>query len=725
MAFINTNSYLLKSHNILICMILICKSQNVSPPNFLQIFILTHFNLCVIHQPLHHITNLETNAEILANMDGLLLIHNPYPVLDPIHQNFTEPRGEEPTSDPPEFRILFMKIYWSQKHSQVCNLHLHNGEIFELEDTQFENGLPPSIFPTEVKVSNMPVNTLFYTSYVLIVLKSMALNNETNERLFYVRFSQTYLNLKAIMIVESSELVFMSCISCGKARRICVLEDDKWHEETLIFEQIVRKTNKINDLDDIWYKLNAKMDNLGFERPNHINGMETNACFLHHKSRLQPDTLVELCVQKYIFDRLNCSFSQCFDLFTEIMSMENTNYIGTQSNYQPLTFGSLFPEIRFFVVLSTSENFKPVNTNIADLLSPLPLHIWIASCSCFAGLLLILAKLSKGKWKSNILSWTFWLLSITFEQGDNIRSKRNSKTWIFILFWMFFGLLLRNLYNSTLYSFITKFPDPQNIPKTIKELYQDSNGMHVLSTRPVVERLLKDITYSFNDKHLETNIVRRTNTIFISPINVGKYLRNLSTDQPISCGVVNPNSLYYSRTLCDSRNRYAILYSTYPLSIFQLKFLRILIALFGQKRILDQFDQPAHCDAPLLWTIHRNVVFANHIQKSISLFVESGLQSYKIRLSKNLIQSQVLKHANRSIELSDMVAKFQGSVILLSDHNTLLDQIGLLEEKDEEDMGDLIKFQDFLVILILFSNCMFVSSLTCLRELYICLKQSK
>jgi len=60
----------------------------------------------------------------------------------------------------------------------------------------------------------------------------------------------------------------------------------------------------------------------------------------------------------------------------------------------------------------------------------------------------------------------FWHLVTLIEQGKPKEGNVNGKNKHLMLAWLFAALLIRTIYTSDIYSYLTKPPEAKNLPKT-------------------------------------------------------------------------------------------------------------------------------------------------------------------------------------------------------------------------------------------------------------------
>ncbi|CAL8132744.1 unnamed protein product, partial [Orchesella dallaii] len=162
--------------------------------------------------------------------------------------------------------------------------------------------------------------------------------------------------------------------------------------------------------------------------------------------------------------------------------------------FKPTTFMNqvrhIFPIVQYPIEYKL-EVFIPrvrfLNTNLTAFLKPFTFQVWLCVLTTIFAISSWLL-ISNGVNLEDILLWQF---SNMLEQ-DGIRfSKTNKLKWgVLIAFWVFFGFLIRQLYCSYLYSFMTAEIEPKSYPKTLNEL-QDYNEFKLLTTQEILETSLR------------------------------------------------------------------------------------------------------------------------------------------------------------------------------------------------------------------------------------------
>ncbi len=282
---------------------------------------------------------------------------------------------------------------------------------------------------------------------------------------------------------------------------------------------------------------------------------------------------------------------------------------------------------------------------------------------------------------------------------------------------MYFGFLVRNLYTSIMYSFITRFPDAKNVPNEISELFFEPHDILVISSITVANQFINDL----EENRLKKLVINKTRIIINRLLLTGQLIQNLSNDKPVNCNSFNGNHKGTPRE-CLSSNRYAILYNTVPKTTTDLKYFRLLVPLFSRRRIVDNFNQLGHTQAPVFWNFKKSTLFGKHAERIIASFVECGLNNYVVKKSQISIQRLVLSYAEIVPVLSEKAKTFRGFVASLSDLNISPFDGNLFREA----ITDLIKFQDlwviFLLLIFLFgiSTLVFIIECTIFKTLLIC-----
>ncbi|CAL8114434.1 unnamed protein product [Orchesella dallaii] len=274
----------------------------------------------------------------------------------------------------------------------------------------------------------------------------------------------------------------IGCFLCDKSFSY---EPEEWKSISAYSNQNL-KTNGINyeplpenfmrsfkNLTAYWKKLHS---NQLYYAPPHPQQSCTTILSRYNRN---PPFPKETCgVFEAYFETVNCScFFPCLYTHTIFfnLSINSPHKITLQGRLGARTTDGVpflhqtFPFIQHqtdFTLKNFTEKIHFLDANLTALLAPFYLNCWLCILISIIVISLWLIWVEDEKFKIVL----FWQFSVAMEQeGDNHwRSKLRGKT--IITMWIFSAILLRQFYNSSLYSFMTAAPKPTDLPGTLKEV---------------------------------------------------------------------------------------------------------------------------------------------------------------------------------------------------------------------------------------------------------------
>ncbi|CAL8127808.1 unnamed protein product [Orchesella dallaii] len=159
----------------------------------------------------------------------------------------------------------------------------------------------------------------------------------------------------------------------------------------------------------------------------------------------------------------NCTdFKTCYHFYSKRLKLINLRdwynlrqFFPFGHNLINLGFQVLFPKVNLF------------DANLTAFLSPLTMNVWLCTLLSIISISIWLIWLEGGLLRK-ILYWQFTVL---FEQDEGYRFRKGG-FWakIIVIGWILSSILLRNFYNSSLYSMIAAEREPNNYPHSLQEL---------------------------------------------------------------------------------------------------------------------------------------------------------------------------------------------------------------------------------------------------------------
>lgn len=487
-----------------------------------------------------------------------------------------------------------------------------------------------------------------------------------------------YLNSQSIIIFFNEPYfgIFLTCVYCAPVEM-----SHNTEIRNIPLMNLFSKASSRFVLPNIhyaWMILHFKMDypivpRVGSQVPN----VET--CPYRKRAKIHtfsPDNLsVQECIKDIItISMKNCSLQRyCIDTANAMFSFENIETVNTQKeNRIILSFGAQFHGIRFSIFVK--EEDKSLNT-VKAFAYPYSIEGWITVTITIILLAFTLMMTSHFKGKGGE---SFWIFISVFEQGDvqglNVKNRAN---WHLFLLWLYTALLLRNVYTSSLFSYMTKQVEPSGIPTSFTELLNETGDEIKLLTARSTSVLLDNHHHWLTEMVTDTNIpkTRRDNAkkivstlednmndrmwCLIEPYKAIKHAWKMHKNADVaetaewsSCSPtkLNPDVRFkikmWSRPenlKCLKWEKFAFLFDTKPGKFhdlnFQSVFLKGVLALYGEKYDIYENNDPTVFTQIWLWqTAYRKIFLLKSFEKSLSALVESGIYSFQFHYYELIVQ---------------------------------------------------------------------------------------
>ncbi len=113
---------------------------------------------------------------------------------------------------------------------------------------------------------------------------------------------------------------------------------------------------------------------------------------------------------------------------------------------------------------------KKTNVNVEALFKPFSAEGWIvvASFTIILALFLNKAKVVENYW--------FWIVGTLVEQCDILKSYLKRKTLLLLWSWVWTAFLLRNVYTSSMYTYLTMEPNIVDLPESFQTFLETGKG---------------------------------------------------------------------------------------------------------------------------------------------------------------------------------------------------------------------------------------------------------
>ncbi|CAL8128337.1 unnamed protein product [Orchesella dallaii] len=301
------------------------------------------------------------------------------------------------------------------------------------------------------------------------------------------------------------------------------------------------------------------------------------------------------------------------------------------------TVQMIFPKVQFF------------DANLTAFLTPFRLNIWISTLVAIAGLLIWLVLIDG----NNLLDSFFIIYSILVSQDANQKTSKRLAGTILIITWVFSSFLLREAYNSSLYSFMTSKQKHENFPQDMAELLSRNDFDLIL---PISFR--DEIIFSFFIQ--DTSKLSKSLATFYLKILTRAYFMTRGfyqqTLENISNG--NPSQMWhYPSTTWQNYIDWLDIELEPKMEIVTTKKFAVVcirhcavkwnIALIGKPGLsCIKPKQNAFFTTNEFWTLSYPIFSTFTISKFLGPFVESGIYEWQMHRQRVVEQVKLLKSAD-------------------------------------------------------------------------------
>ncbi|CAL8068847.1 unnamed protein product [Orchesella dallaii] len=352
-------------------------------------------------------------------------------------------------------------------------------------------------------------------------------------------------------------------------------------------------------------------------------------------------------------------------------------------------------QIEFFIqlLIFKKEHF---DTNLSAFLTPFTMKIWIFTLTT---ILITSAWLIQNE--GVMLDHTvFWQISVVLAQGVGDLSKLKLATKIITVIWLFVAILLREFYNSTLYSFMAAEIEQNDFPQNIEEvldrteydlilpdtfyhqLYSVFSGSELEVPRKLTKMYLKILEKSFFMQPFDTN---------------GHFL--YTTMENASLGI-NTNVYHFPKHRFSSNVTIADIANDYITLDVQKRFSQFAVVCSGdcienwltpllqQKRLQRKIPkQSSFFSIFEFWGRDRSFFGTIHFPRFLRAFVQAGLYELWIKRYRMLTYLNNLRFNNfvQNLNISD--GRLYSYVVFGDRKNGLIDNINKTGAKASSFIG--------------------------------------
>ncbi|CAL8098249.1 unnamed protein product [Orchesella dallaii] len=404
--------------------------------------------------------------------------------------------------------------------------------------------------------------TLIYETAMLVLIIQPIPTQAKPVRPIWIENVRLTIQSKVIYVDTITATCYIACQICSKTRISYVavgrqpgLMYSMYSPKPMLATPLETWTFGIYSTGFMWKRLNTDLigkPKISGEFCDHLKQTVGNyQKLLTSRSYGHPQAFN--CLKNLIYDRYNCTLLYCQKYFQTFLFLTQTQItksfkenVGNMKAILPIQFGLRQSGIKV-MILYPPKYYKTAKFDITSLARPISTLGWViifVTCMVFAISLRL----------HGIRSAVFTSVSILLEQ-DSMSSKLRLKIWSMLTMWSFGCILIRNVYTSSMYTFLTAKSSPV-FPESLKEILANTT-MDVISTK---EGFTNFLLRNGNLNHTLVNITLRHQYFF--PRNckaVGanhnfdkahnQLVKNLSMFYKIGCERLHSNVFTHSQEL--------------------------------------------------------------------------------------------------------------------------------------------------------------------------------
>ncbi|CAL8128317.1 unnamed protein product [Orchesella dallaii] len=527
-----------------------------------------------------------------------------------------------------------------EMHARVITkLKFSAHDIFLVYDSVFPSNRKNFIWQSEIDHNpNRPIK--FPTAILTPVRNTL--------RLFtHNAFVSSFMSVTPLIFINLNDhSISVGCIPCEPSFSI---DSTITSEYQMTFETPPKKIAAFKNLIQFWKTLHSTFK-LELLLETHCRKL-SNVKFGNLK--------YELCeIYEEYFKYINCSnFMECARFQVNNLGIRKSNikadgllfHFNTkifpcgleQIDY---TLQMLFPKVQFF------------DANLTAFLTPFTLNIWLFTLAAIAGIVIWRVLVSS----DTIFSALFQMYSSLVSQDFGRITGRQPGSTLMIMIWIFSAILLREAYNSSLYSFMTAEQDFEDFPKSMEDLL-DRNDFHLILPLSFHDEVMF-VLYRWNVDELPTSISTHYMKIFKRAYIMKRSVHKETLEIISSGGTYRmwyyPNSLTQNSTVTEwfdslrrllegnvRTNKFAVLCE----GQCEKKWNIALLGNPGLERVKPA--QNAFFRSFEFWEIGNPNFFSFTFSKFLGPFVESGIYDLVINRNRLLEKIDLIKTSQNMARL--------------------------------------------------------------------------
>ncbi|CAL8098301.1 unnamed protein product [Orchesella dallaii] len=322
------------------------------------------------------------------------------------------------------------------------------------------------------------------------------------------------------------------------------------------------------------------------------------------------------CVKGIIFHRHNCSEMQC-ELFFGFLLLfaENMIHEGSQPQYvHKYGYDSTGYRFAYFLKFEGKNEM-----NMLFVFKPVPHIGWLILLSVAVSLAMLMRYLKVCK--NSLLA----IYQILLEQDVNLKSKSAIGCALAGL-WLFACILTRNVYTSTIFSFLTVKPRP-HLPNSLEDALENYTHLEILyNPRSDMEIIVErgPIIGSIYVKDDFTILWRRRRPLYSCSLTNDSsftiFLNEFATSSEISCVAHGSKSGVYFNNWYKPEKRWGdvvLIYNT------RKKF-DALISIFGNRRRFEEVKNEFNVTTKVYFSPFQSI-FSRIVDNDLAALEQSGI----------------------------------------------------------------------------------------------------
>ncbi|CAL8098315.1 unnamed protein product [Orchesella dallaii] len=250
------------------------------------------------------------------------------------------------------------------------------------------------------------------------------------------------------------------------------------------------------------------------------------------------ESSVDMCIRRIIFNRHNCSEVKCQRFFSYLMNSQPLSNL-IEKFYLPYfaqKFGFRYAGYRYVYFYRFERG---TSIDMISLLKPVPFLGWLTLVGIILAMTTLLQHLKTCKGAVSAL------LRMALEQDATIENASLIGSSLVVL-WLFACILVRNVYTSTIFTYITAQPLPK-IPGSLAEAIENYTNLDILydGFADLQYISIKKPPYQIDPVEDELNVLwRRNRMLYRCNLNdesatfYARFLTELTESSKIRCRVV-------------------------------------------------------------------------------------------------------------------------------------------------------------------------------------------